>query len=239
MTQFVTLGDADVQVGLHEAIRLQQKHDPYTRRHSQRAKRIAMRTAEKLGMSRQEAMLVGLAAMLHDLGKIAVPPEILHKPGPLTDEEWRVMRLHPVHGARIVGQVESLRVVTPFILHHHERFDGAVTGKHRGYPAGLKGDEIPLGARIIAVVDAFDAMTSDRVYRKGMPADEALAELRRHSGTQFDPQVVDAFERAVAEKRQWGQPGAHMRFAEQLEHPYSRRLSNRVMRFAAKSERKD
>ncbi len=178
--------------------KIQEINDPYTRGHSERAKDIAMRTAERLGMSPEEVQIVGFGAMLHDVGKVVVPPEILHKPGPLTAEEWRIMRMHPVFGANIVGELDILRPVKPLILHHHERFDGVVDDKHPGYPAGLKGDEIPLGARIIAVVDAFDAMTTDRVYRKGRDAEAAVIELRRMVGTQFDPRVVEVFEEVLA-----------------------------------------
>lgn len=179
--------------------KIQEMNDPYTRGHAERAKAIAMRTAVHLGLTPEEVQLVGFGAVLHDVGKIVVPQEILNKPGALTAEEWRIMRMHPVFGANIVGELDILRAVKPLILHHHERFDGVVEDKHPGYPAGLKGEEIPIGARIIAVVDAFDAMTTDRVYRKGRPIETAMAELRRMSGTQFDPRVVEAFEQVLYE----------------------------------------
>lgn len=182
--------------------KIQEMNDPYTRGHSERAKEIATRTARRLGMSPEEVQVVGFGAILHDVGKIVVPPEILNKPAPLTEDEWRIMRMHPVFGANIVGELDSLKQVKPLILHHHERFDGVVVGKHPGYPAGLKGETIPLGARIIAVVDTFDAMTTDRVYRKGRPTEVALAELRRMAGLQFDPAVVEAFEQVIAETEQ-------------------------------------
>lgn len=189
--------------------KVQELNDPYTRGHSERAKEVAMRIARQMGMSPEDVQLVGFAAVLHDVGKVVVPPQILHKPGPLTPEEWRIMRMHPEFGANIVGEVDLLRPVKPIILHHHERWDGAVDEKHPGYPMGLKGEQIPLGARIIAVVDAFDAMTTDRVYRKGRSADEALAEIRRMAGVQFDPAVVAAFEQVVHE-RQADQPVTHL-----------------------------
>ncbi|MFZ5826396.1 MAG: HD domain-containing phosphohydrolase, partial [Bacillota bacterium] len=179
--------------------KIQELNDPYTRGHSERSKEIAVRTARRLGMTPEEVQVVGFGAILHDVGKVVVPPEILKKPGPLSEEEWRIMRLHPVFGTSIVGELDVLKPVKPLILHHHERFDGRTDGKHPGYPAGLSAEQIPLGARIIAVVDAFDAMISDRVYRKGMSVDSAMAELRRMAGTQFDPTVVDAVAAVVQE----------------------------------------
>ncbi|MFN8525334.1 MAG: HD domain-containing protein [Chloroflexota bacterium] len=127
-------------------------------------------------------------ALLHDIGKIAVPDAILRKAGPLDEEEWAMMRQHPILGCGILEGVGFLKDSLPIVRHHHERFDG------QGYPDGLCGDEIPLGARVFAVADAFDAMTSDRHYRAALGLDETLAELRRHSGTQFDPGVVATFE---------------------------------------------
>ncbi len=126
-------------------------------------------------------------ALLHDIGKIGVPDEILRKAGPLTDEEWELMKRHPELGAEIVAPVKKLVDVAPIIRSHQEKFDGS------GYPDGLRGEEIPLGARILAVVDAYGAMTDERVYRKARSHEEALAELRRCAKTHFDPEVVDAF----------------------------------------------
>jgi HD-GYP domain-containing protein (c-di-GMP phosphodiesterase class II) len=143
--------------------------------------------AVRLGLEGNDVELVRLAGRLHDLGKLAVPEEILKKPGPLTDEERAVLERHAQIG---FAMLESLGIdpVANWVLHHHERWDGD------GYPGRLAGSEIPLGARIIFVADAFDAMTSDRVYRRGISAEEALAELRRCSGAQFDPSIVNAFE---------------------------------------------
>jgi putative nucleotidyltransferase with HDIG domain len=126
-------------------------------------------------------------ALLHDIGKIGVPDHILRKPGPLTENEWTTMRLHPDLGAKIIAHVPFLEEVAVIIRAHHERWDG------NGYPVGTAGQAIPLGARIFAVADSFDAMTSDRPYRRGRQLDEALAEVERCSGSQFDPQVVTAF----------------------------------------------
>ena len=159
--------------------------DVYTGSHSQRVAELAARTARRLGLPDEEVELTRLAASLHDLGKLAIPEEILRKPGPLTEPERIVLERHPQIGFRML---ESLGVdpVAEWVLHHHERWDGS------GYPDGLPGDQIPLGARIIFVADAYDAMTSERVYRRRVLADQAVAELERCAGTQFDPEIVDA-----------------------------------------------
>ncbi|MFZ5813859.1 MAG: HD domain-containing phosphohydrolase [Bacillota bacterium] len=177
--------------------RIQELNDPYTRGHTERAKEMAMRIAREMGQPEDEVQVIGFGAVLHDVGKVVVPPHILNKPGPLNEEEWAIMRMHPQFGTNIIEELDLLKDVRPIILHHHERYDGATTGRHPGYPAGLKGEAIPIGARIVAVVDAFDAITSDRVYRKGKPVAEAMAELRRMAGTQFDPKVVAALERLI------------------------------------------
>ena len=161
--------------------------DFYTRHHSDRTVRHAELTSRRLGLSRQERLHVRYAAILHDIGKIGIPEEILNKPARLTEEEYELMKRHPIIGAAIVEQVSFLRPVIPLIRHDHERWDGL------GYPDGLKGESIPLGARIIAVVDAYDAMAVDRIYRKAPGHAFALTELRRCAGTQFDPAVVEAF----------------------------------------------
>jgi len=160
--------------------------DVYTGSHSQRVADLAARTARRLGLPDEEVELTRLAASLHDLGKLAIPEEILRKPGPLTEPERLVLERHPQIGFRML---ESLGVdpVAEWVLHHHERWDGS------GYPDGLPGQNIPLGARIIFVADAYDAMTSERVYRRRVTPDEAIAELQRCAGSQFDPEIVDAF----------------------------------------------
>jgi diguanylate cyclase (GGDEF)-like protein len=155
--------------------------------HGSGVARLAATTAERLGMTEYEVRQVQLAAQLHDVGKSAIPSTILNKPGPLDEDEWRFMRRHTITGERIVRAAPSISHAAPLIRSSHERVDG------RGYPDGLRGDEIPLGARIIAVCDAFDAMTTDRPYRSGMTTVAALAELRRCAGTQFDPVVVGVF----------------------------------------------
>ena len=159
--------------------------DVYTGSHSQRVADLAARTARRLGLPDEEVELTRLAASLHDLGKLAIPEEILRKPGPLTEPERMVLERHPQIGFRML---ESLGVdpVADWVLHHHERWDGS------GYPDGLPGDRIPLGARIIFVADAFDAMTSERVYRRRVAPQHAIAELERCAGSQFDPEIVAA-----------------------------------------------
>ncbi len=150
--------------------------------------------AEVLEVPAERHATLRRGALLHDIGKIGVPDRILRKPGPLTEREWETMRSHPDLGARIIANIPFLEEVATIVRAHHERWDGS------GYPEGLAEEEIPLGARIFAVADGFDAMTSDRPYRRGRPLEEALAEVERCAGTQFDPAVVRAF-RAVPLER--------------------------------------
>lgn len=161
--------------------------DSYTGDHSQRLAAWAERVAFEMSCDGETIQAILWAALLHDIGKIGVPDHILRKPGPLTEEEWGIMKRHPVIGAEIVAPVRSLDNVAPLIRSHQEHYDGS------GYPDGLRGTSIPLGARILAVVDAYSAITDDRVYRKARSHEEALAELRRCAGTQFDPEVVGVF----------------------------------------------
>ncbi|MCH8813667.1 MAG: HD-GYP domain-containing protein [Chloroflexi bacterium] len=163
--------------------------DTETGGHSARVAALTMAVAEEMGMVRDsdEWRTLERGALLHDVGKIAVPDHILRKPAALDPDEWDIMRKHPLAGFEILRSVEFLRDAADIVLAHHENFDGS------GYPAGLAGESIPLGARIFAVGDAFDAMTQDRPYRKGRPTEEALAEILRCSGSQFDPQAVSAF----------------------------------------------
>jgi HD-GYP domain-containing protein (c-di-GMP phosphodiesterase class II) len=128
-----------------------------------------------------------LGALLHDIGKIAIPHNVLMKPGPLTEAEWTVMRLHPRIGWELMSEFSELTQEADIVYSHHEKYDG------RGYPRNLRGEQIPLGARVFAIADTLDAITSDRPYRAGRSFDEALAEIQRHSNTQFDPRVVQAF----------------------------------------------
>ncbi len=155
--------------------------------HATRLAEWAVRVAEQLGVGNEELRDIELASLLHDVGKIGVPDALLQKPGQLTDEEYALVRKHPEYGWAILRNVPGFERASLLVLHHHECYDGA------GYPAGLVGDEIPLGARIVAVVDAFDAMLSNRSYRKGLPLEEAVSRLQSSVGTQFDPQIVTHF----------------------------------------------
>jgi HD-GYP domain-containing protein (c-di-GMP phosphodiesterase class II) len=148
--------------------------------------------AREIGMRSDRVEAIRYAGMLHDVGKLGVPTKVLQKTGKLTEEEYAAIQLHPMRGLDIVREIGFLDEALAGIMHHHERIDG------RGYPMGLAGDEIPEFARVLAVADAFDSMTSTRSYRGARPVDEALAELRKWSGTQFDPAFVDAFVAALA-----------------------------------------
>lgn len=161
--------------------------DEYTRGHCERLSEYAIGLAEYLRMADEDIRVLKYAAALHDIGKIAINDSILQKAGPLTTEEWEIMRTHPVRGAQMVEPIDFLRDAVPLILHHHERYDG------QGYPHGLAGEAIPLGARILGVVDAWEAMTSDRAYRPALTREAALAELVKNAGKQFDPGLVSAF----------------------------------------------
>jgi putative nucleotidyltransferase with HDIG domain len=155
--------------------------------HSDRTVAYALKIANQIGLSDQEQEWIQYAAILHDIGKIGIPETILKKPAELTPEEFEVMKQHPVFGAQIVQQIKFLSPVVPLVRADHERWDG------NGYPDGLRGEEIPLGARIVAIVDAYDAMTQDRVYRKAPGKAYAIAELKKYAGIQFDPRLVDVF----------------------------------------------
>jgi HD-GYP domain-containing protein (c-di-GMP phosphodiesterase class II) len=161
--------------------------DRETEGHSRRVVEYTRIIAVRLGVAEADLGLISRGALLHDIGKIGVPDAILHKPGPLTDEEWEVMRRHPQIGQHMVAGVEHLAEARAIILHHHERWDGG------GYPLGLRGREITLGARIFSVADTVDAITQDRPYRAARSFDQARDEILRNRGLQFDPDVVDAF----------------------------------------------
>jgi response regulator RpfG family c-di-GMP phosphodiesterase len=167
--------------------------DAYTRDHSDRALLHAVAVAEKMGLSDLHKERLKYAAILHDIGKIGVPEQILNKPAKLTEEEYEIMKTHPEKGAEIIKHIKSLAAVVPLVLYHQERYDG------KGYPTGLAGDKIPIESRIVSVLDAFDAMTSDRVYRASPGRKFAVEELKRFAGTQFDPDVVQAFLDVIGE----------------------------------------
>jgi putative nucleotidyltransferase with HDIG domain len=167
--------------------------DTGTAEHCHRVRDLCVRLAKEMGVPSEELRDLELGAMLHDIGKFKIPDAILTKPGPLTPDEWKVMRMHPVYGAELVLKIGFLAGAAPVVGSHHEKFDGT------GYPKGLKGAEIPLGARIFMVVDAYDTITSRRSYKEAKSPETALLEIRRCSGTHFDPAVVEAFERLYSE----------------------------------------
>lgn len=175
--------------------------DHYTRHHSTNVSFYARSVAREMGLDPAEVRRIELAGLLHDIGKIAIPDQVLQKPGPLTAEEWLLIQTHASIGGNILAQASHLHGLVPLVRHHHEKYDGT------GYPDGLKGEEIPLGAAILNLSDSFDTMTTRRIYRAPLHLDAALAELVRCSGTQFHPEVVRAFERvaarALARGEQW------------------------------------
>jgi HD-GYP domain-containing protein (c-di-GMP phosphodiesterase class II) len=161
--------------------------DTYTADHAQRLAQMALAVGGQLGMNDHELEALRYGAILHDIGKIGVPDAVLQKPGKLDVSDWAAMRQHPVIGAGILAPVPQLAGAAQIVRHHHERYDG------KGYPDGLAGEAIPLGARILTVVDSYSAITDKRVYKEARPAGEAVAELQRYAGTHFDPRVVTAF----------------------------------------------
>jgi HD-GYP domain-containing protein (c-di-GMP phosphodiesterase class II) len=175
--------------------------DFYTRGHSDRVSRGSVMIAREIGMHGERVEALRYAGMLHDVGKLGVPTKVLQKTGKLTEEEYAAIQLHPMRGLDIVREIGFLDEALAGIMHHHERIDG------RGYPMGLAGDEIPEFARVLAVADAFDSMTSTRSYRGARPVHQAIAELLKWSGSQFDPAFVDAFVAAV-KREGWQQPEA-------------------------------
>jgi HD-GYP domain-containing protein (c-di-GMP phosphodiesterase class II) len=173
-----------VLTALSQAI---EARDPYTRGHSSRVSALAVVVARRLGWKSARVGALKLGAVLHDVGKLNVDGAILRKPGPLDEGEYLEIKRHPLDGARMIRRLETLRPALPYILFHHERWDGS------GYPSGRSREQIPVGARIVAVTDAFDAMTSLRPYRAPLQLGTALAEVDGGAGTQFDPGVVRAF----------------------------------------------
>lgn len=161
--------------------------DKYTSGHSYRVAEMSLAIAKELGMDRSRIEKVRFAGVIHDIGKIGVKESILNKPAPLSATEFDIVKSHPQTGAHILAPVVEDEEILKVVKHHHERYDG------RGYPDGLPGEDIPLGARIVAVADAYDAMTSDRPYRAPLPIERTLEEIRQAAGSQFDPRVVEAF----------------------------------------------
>ena len=168
--------------------------DGFTRGHADRVSRIAGAIARELGVPEREIEQIELAGLLHDIGKIGVEDRILMKPARLEPDETALMRRHPIYGASILEPSAALRPLVPIVLHHHENYDGS------GYPEGLKGEAIPLGSRVIIVADAYEAMTSDRIYRKAIGHEKAMEQLNRYKGVQFDPSVVRALDQLLQKR---------------------------------------
>ncbi len=161
--------------------------DPYTEGHSERVTDFAKRLAKEIGLSKESQELLDKAGKMHDIGKVGVPETILNKPGPLTKDEFNYIKKHVVLSEKICDPLRSMREILGIIRHHHENFNG------KGYPDGLSGDKIPLEARILSIADAYDAMSSDRPYRKKLPKSEVIKRLKEGAGTQWDPKLVDIF----------------------------------------------
>ncbi|HID57490.1 TPA: HD domain-containing protein, partial [Candidatus Poribacteria bacterium] len=172
---------------LQALVALLDRRDVETENHSVRVVEYTLLIARKLGFHGRSLRSIKWGALLHDIGKIGIEDRILHKPDELTPEEWEIIKAHPIIGYEALKHIKFLSDALPIVLHHHERYDG------KGYPDGLRGNEIPIGARIFAIADAFDAMTSDRPYRRAMPVEKALWEIATCSGTQFDPNIVGIF----------------------------------------------
>lgn len=164
-----------------------EEKDPYIRGHSNRVRIMSRALAKQIGFREEQLKRLEFGALLHDIGKIAVTLNILNKPGPLSKEEMQIIQKHPIIGERIVRQVDYFQDIAPIIRWHHERYDG------KGYPDGIAGEEIPIQSRLISIVDAYDAMTSDRAYRKALPIKKALDILEEEKGGQFDPELVHIF----------------------------------------------
>ncbi|MEW8986111.1 MAG: HD-GYP domain-containing protein, partial [Bacillus sp. (in: firmicutes)] len=179
---------SSLQEMLDLAVMVEEK-DGYTAEHCERIKELSMLIGTKMELTTDELYILNLGAFLHDIGKVKVPDHILNKPGKLTDEEYEIMKMHTTWGRETLENtnIPELIKAGKIVEQHHERFDG------KGYPKQLQGDEILIQAAIISVVDTFDAMTTDRVYRKGLSVDTALAELERNIGTMFHPKVVETF----------------------------------------------
>ncbi|AEG16988.1 diguanylate cyclase and metal dependent phosphohydrolase [Desulfofundulus kuznetsovii DSM 6115] len=180
-------GERDVLYSIGGLLAMVNNKDRYTYGHSEKVAHYATALARATGLAPEEVKKIKVAAFLHDLGKVDIPEEILNKPGPLSEAEKELCQCHPVIGAEIVQQIKSLEEMVPLIRHHHERYDG------KGYPDGLAGEAIPLGARIIAIADSFDAMTTNRPYRRAKTHREALEEIRKEAGRQFDPHLAELF----------------------------------------------
>jgi HD-GYP domain-containing protein (c-di-GMP phosphodiesterase class II) len=176
----------DTMAAMASMVDIIELRDPYTAGHSRRVAEMARSLALRLGLTAEEADQLEAAGRVHDIGKVAVDPEVLTKPGKLDEDEWAQMKLHPVHGAEVIERFHAWGEGYRLVRHHHEGWDG------NGYPDGLAAESIPFGSRILAVADTWDALTSDRPYRSGMSQERALSILREGAGKQWDPRIVEA-----------------------------------------------
>jgi diguanylate cyclase (GGDEF)-like protein len=198
LTEALKRARSSLQFSLNALIKMLDARERITSTHSQRVQHLTIFVAKQMGLPRDEIAMVGQGALLHDVGKIGIPDAILMKPGPLTESEWQTMRTHPGIGYKILKDSPDLQSAALIVMHHHERFDGA------GYPQGLSGEQIPLGARIFAVVDAYDAMRSVRPYKAAVSPRDTMREILACRGTHFDPSVVDVFAQIQVEVERRG-----------------------------------
>jgi len=183
----ITIDNSQQSINKNKLDQLNHSKDKHIFNHSKHVSNMCCLVGKELQLSKSELKELRLAGLYHDIGKSKIPKEIINKPGPLTKEEWFIMKKHTLLGYEILSKIEDFIKIAEYAKYHHERIDG------KGYPEGLKGDEIPLISRIITVVDAYEAMMSDRPYRSALNKDEAIRELIKHSGTQFDKNIVKVF----------------------------------------------
>jgi len=198
--QVLSKGKEELFIGVVESlVNAIDEKDNYTRGHSVRVRNLVDQFCGHLKAEETLKRDVTLASMFHDIGKIGIPDVILNNPGRLSFEEWQMIKDHPVKGVNILKAINELKEVLPYIMYHHERWDG------KGYPEGLQGEEIPYGARIINLCDSFDAMSSDRTYRRELPRDKIINEFDKNRNLQFDPELTDVFLEFV--EKQFARPG--------------------------------
>ena len=214
---------------VHELAAAIDVKDHFAYGHSRRTKEYALLAAQSLSLPPEELQAIEFGSLLHDIGKIGIDPDILSKPGPLTDREWEVIHGHPQKGADIIEDIPYLKEARDIVLHHHESYDG------KGYPAGLKGEEIPIGSRLVAVANAFDTMTTDHSYRAAISINEAMRELIECTGTQFCPKAIEAF--VAAFKKYNGHLSAKKSFDEKKAKPVKAARTEKVEKEAKENKR--